>query len=47
MRIDSVLFTRSARPCTKCDWQVHAWVLMTNHFHLVLETPLGQLGSAL
>jgi len=25
--------------CTKTDWQVHAFVLMSNHFHLVLETP--------
>ena len=25
--------------CTKTDWQVHAYCLMLNHFHLVLETP--------
>jgi REP element-mobilizing transposase RayT len=25
--------------CTRTGWQVHAWVLMGNHFHLVLETP--------
>ena len=29
--------------CTKCDWQVHAYCLMSNHFHLVVETPLGNL----
>jgi REP element-mobilizing transposase RayT len=29
--------------CTKADWQVHAWCLMGNHFHLVLETPQGNL----
>ncbi len=22
-----------------CGWRVHAWVLMSNHFHLLLETP--------
>lgn len=25
--------------CLKTDWQVHAYCLMPNHFHLVLETP--------
>ena len=25
--------------CVKTEWQVHAYCLMRNHFHLVLETP--------
>jgi len=25
--------------CVKAGWQVHTYVLMPNHFHLVLETP--------
>jgi putative transposase len=25
--------------CAKTDWQVHAYCLMGNHFHLVIETP--------
>jgi REP element-mobilizing transposase RayT len=29
--------------CTKADWQVHALCLMSNHFHLVVETPGGNL----
>ena len=29
--------------CQKTDWQVHAWCLMHNHFHLVLETPGANL----
>jgi REP element-mobilizing transposase RayT len=29
--------------CAKCDWQVHAYCLMTNHFHLVVETPRANL----
>jgi len=29
--------------CQKTDWQVHAWCLMGNHFHLVAETPRGNL----
>jgi putative transposase len=27
-----------AEACRKTDWQVHAYCLMRNHFHLVLET---------
>ncbi|MGH8016704.1 MAG: transposase, partial [Opitutaceae bacterium] len=23
----------------RCQWRLHAYVLMRNHFHLVLETP--------
>lgn len=29
--------------CAKTGWQVHALCLMPNHFHLVVETPLGNL----
>src|SRR6202790_5579741 len=29
--------------CQKTDWQVHAWCLMSNHFHLVTEIPRGNL----
>src|SRR6266511_6485497 len=29
--------------CGKTDWQVHAWCLMGNHFHLVMETPQPNL----
>src|SRR5215472_13999298 len=28
---------------TKTDWQVHAFCLMSDHFHLVLETPRANL----
>ena len=27
------------RVCARHGWRVHAWVLMGNHFHLLLETP--------
>jgi putative transposase len=27
------------RACGKTGWQVHAYCLMSNHFHLVVETP--------
>jgi REP element-mobilizing transposase RayT len=29
--------------CGKAGWQVHAYCLMPNHFHLVVETPQGNL----
>lgn len=29
--------------CTKTGWQVHAFVLMGNHYHLLLETPEANL----
>jgi REP element-mobilizing transposase RayT len=29
--------------CGKTEWQVHAYCLMRNHFHLVLETPQANL----
>ena len=28
-----------AETCGKTGWQVHAYCLMRNHFHLVIETP--------
>jgi REP element-mobilizing transposase RayT len=28
-----------AEACGKAKWQVHAYCLMPNHFHLVVETP--------
>jgi len=32
-----------AEACGKTGWQVHALCLMANHFHLVVETPQGNL----
>jgi REP element-mobilizing transposase RayT len=29
--------------CLKTGWQVHAYCLMPNHFHLVVETPRASL----
>src|SRR5437879_699874 len=29
--------------CSKTGWQVHAYCLMLNHFHLVVETPKANL----
>ena len=32
-----------AEACREADWQVHAYCLMENHLHLVVETPKGNL----
>ena len=29
--------------CEKCGFVVHSYVLMHNHYHLLLETPTGNL----
>src|SRR5215467_7035490 len=41
---DRLLFLDTlGEACQKTDWQIHAWCLMNNHFHLVTETPRGNL----
>jgi putative transposase len=35
------------RVCTSHGWRLHAWVLMGNHFHLLLETPEANLVSGM
>ena len=32
-----------AEACQKTEWQIHAYCLMRNHYHLVLETPNANL----
>src|SRR5437879_248816 len=29
--------------CAMTGWRIHAWVLMTNHYHLLIETPEANL----
>ena len=38
-----VFLKRLGETCSSCRWRVHAWVLMGNHFHLLLETPQPNL----
>ena len=41
---DRAVFLKTlGEACAKTGWQVHAYVLMGNHFHLVVETPRGNL----
>lgn len=39
----SRFFETLGQACGKTGWQVHAWCLMANHFHLVIETPQANL----
>jgi putative transposase len=34
-----------ARTCRRTGWQIHAYCLMSNHFHLVVETPRPNLSA--
>ena len=38
---------RLGQVCGSHGWRVHAWVLMDNHFHLLLETPQANLVSGM
>jgi putative transposase len=29
--------------CARTGWRVHAFVLMSNHYHLMIETPQANL----
>jgi putative transposase len=33
--------------CAKTEWQIHAFCLMSNHFHLVVETPGANLSAGM
>ena len=33
--------------CERCQMVVHAYCLMTNHYHLLLETPRGNLSAGM
>ena len=41
---DGELFQETlGEACEKTGWRVHAWCLMSNHFHWVVETPQANL----
>ena len=35
------------RACAKTEWQVHAYCLLEDHFHLVVETPQANLSTGM
>jgi REP element-mobilizing transposase RayT len=45
---DRLLFTSFLqRVAERAKWELHAWCLMTNHFHLVLENRLPNLAEGM
>ena len=41
---DRLLFYQTGgEACKRTGWRVHAWVLMSNHYHLMVETPEANL----
>jgi REP element-mobilizing transposase RayT len=47
-RRDLELFLATlAEACARTDWQVHSFCLMSNHFHIVLETPRANLADGM
>jgi REP element-mobilizing transposase RayT len=41
---DRLYFARLfGEACERTGWRMHAWVLMSNHYHLMVETPGGNL----
>ena len=44
---DRMLFLDTlSEACQKTDWEIHAWCLMSNHFHLVVEASWANLVRA-
>jgi len=33
--------------CVRTGWRVHAWCIMSNHYHLAVSTPLANLGDGM
>ena len=33
--------------CNRCNWIIHAYCLMSNHYHLLIETPDGNLSKGM
>lgn len=41
---DRAAFVRTlGQACERAGWRLHAYVLMTNHYHLLVETPEANL----
>jgi putative transposase len=36
-----------AQTCQRFNWRVHAWCQMTNHYHLLVETPEANLAEGM
>ena len=43
----NAFLTTLGQACEKTGWQVHAYCLMGNHFHLVVQTPQPNLSDGM
>jgi len=46
-RIANCFWRTLGEACAKTEWQIHAFCLMSNHFHLVVETPRANLSAGM
>ena len=45
---DRAAFVRTLeQACERAGWRIHAFVLMSNHYHLLIETPTTNLGNGM
>ncbi len=45
---DHLIFLKTLwQACERTGWRVHSYVLMGNHYHLLLETPVGNLSAGM
>jgi putative transposase len=45
---DRILFiTLLSEVCTRCSWRCYAFCLMSNHYHLLIETPQKNLSKGM
>ena len=35
------------KTCARTEWEIHAYCLLSNHFHLVVETPRSNLSAGM
>jgi len=42
-RDNEIFLDTLGEACVRCGWRVHAFVLMVNHYHLLVETPEANL----
>ncbi|MDI1352276.1 MAG: transposase, partial [bacterium] len=45
---DKILFLEIiSEVCKRCNWICYAYCLMSNHYHLLIETPLGNISRGM
>ena len=42
-----IFLSLMAKVCQRFNWVIHSYCLMTNHYHLIVETPDGNLSRGM